>query len=170
MAHGIETTYVYLDTQSEGVVTCLACGVKRPVNMAHYPDYIGGKSLKVKCNACGSIFSVRFDFRKLHRRTVQLPGTLLQSQPREELSTITVTSLSAGGLAFVTKQEIPLQPGERYEVIFFLNDRQLSRICEEIVIKYRSGSVVGAAFYHSDRYSYDLDFYLMPQMSTPWSA
>jgi hypothetical protein len=47
-----------------------------------------------------------------------------------------------------------------YRIKFQLDDEYGSVICEEIIIKRIDGSFVGAEFYHSDRYNYELDFYI----------
>ncbi len=96
--------------------------------------------------------------------------TLLHSRTRVALTLITVSSLAAGGLAFVVRQKMLLPKGARYEVVFFLNDRQPSRMCEAIIIQHRQGKVIAAAFAPSERYRYDLHLYLMPTTSTSWSA
>ena len=42
MAHPMETTRVYLDDHQRGVVTCPHCGDTQALNMARYPDALGG--------------------------------------------------------------------------------------------------------------------------------
>ena len=51
-----------------------------------------------------------------------------------------------------------------FEIIFQLDDDDGAIICEEISIKYINDKFVGAEFYHSDRYNYELDFYIMSKM------
>jgi hypothetical protein len=161
MAVILETTSVYLDAQRCGVVTCPKCGVTRPVNLTHYKGELGGKVLKVKCAACATVVSVRFDFRRHPRVTVQLPGTLLQQGTKHILASITVTSLSASGVEFTLSAPPPVQSGEYYDVIFFLDDPHHSLIFETVVIRRVQDGEVGAEFCLEDPYHSILDFYLM---------
>ena len=99
-----ECTRVYLDTNREGTITCIACGVKRSINMSKYGDDIGGKTLNAQCRTCTAVFRATFDFRRHCRVHVHLPGRLLQLRTREEVEPIVVTSLSVTGLGFVTTE------------------------------------------------------------------
>ena len=56
MAHPMETTRVYLDDHRRGVVTCPHCGDTQALNMARYPDALGGTARHVLCGACGREF------------------------------------------------------------------------------------------------------------------
>lgn len=165
MVQAVETTRIYLDHNRQGVITCIHCGVKRAINMSHYTDnYLGGKSLKAKCSACGRIFLVHFEFRRYHRINVNLPGRILQLSTRKKLDNVTVVSLSVNGIGFITDNNIMLNPEESYEIIFYLDDGNNSMICEEILIRRINGRFVGAEFHHNDKYNYELDFYIMSEL------
>ncbi|MGE3540572.1 MAG: hypothetical protein AB7N91_24420 [Candidatus Tectimicrobiota bacterium] len=159
-----DTMRVYLNEGRQGVITCLYCGQKRRINMSNYKDHhIGGRALKVKCSVCGRIFHVRFDFRRYHRLSVQLVGKLLRLNTQEEIEAITVTSLSVGGIGFLLENPQEVQCGQRYGVSFHLDDAQHSLICEDILVKRIEGNFIGAEFYQSDKYNYELDFYIMSE-------
>ena len=160
MAAILEMTSVYLDEQRCGVVTCPKCGVTRAVNLAHYKGELGGKVLKVKCAACATVVHVRFDFRRYHRITVRLPGTLVQYGTKHVLASLMVTSLSVSGVRFSLRTPLPIQPGERYDVIFFLDDVDHTPIFETIVIRHMEDREVGAEFCLEEPYHSALDFYL----------
>ncbi len=126
MVQTVETTRVYLNENRQGVVTCVHCGVKYPINMSNYTDqHLGAKALKVKCSSCKRIFHIKFDFRRYHRIDVNISGKISHIHTREKNIDINIV------------------------------------FCEEISIKYSNGQFVGAEFYYSDRYNYELDFYLM---------
>lgn len=166
MAQGMETARVYLDANRTGIITCLACGIKRSQDMTAYGDDIGGKTLPVKCRACASIFYVTFECRRHRRLQVHLPGKLLQLRTRERVDTIVVTSLSVTGLAFVTRPDVVLHRGEKYEVVFVLDDAEQSVIFEEIVIQRRYRNIVGAEFCTQEQYDGELGFYIMCETPT----
>ena len=160
-----ETTRVYLDGNSKGTITCLACGAKRSVNMDKYGDDIGGKTLNAQCRACTAEFRATFDFRKHCRVHVHLSGKLLQLRTREEVEPIVVTSLSVTGLSFVTAPEVSVCVGEKYEVVFVFDDEDQSVLFEEIVITRVHDTEVGAVFSPSHYANHDLIFFMMSEMS-----
>jgi hypothetical protein len=85
MVQTVETTRVYLNEQRQGVVTCVHCGVKYPINMSNYTDHhLGKKSLKMKCSSCNSIFHIKFDFRIYHRVDVNISGNISSVDTREK--------------------------------------------------------------------------------------
>jgi hypothetical protein len=160
-----ESTRVYLNANREGTITCLACGVKRSINMSKYGDDIGGKTLKAQCRACAAVFCATFDFRRHCRVHVHLPGRLLQLRTREEVEPIVVTSLSVTGLGFVTAPGASVRVGDKYEVVFALDDEDQSVLFEEIVITRGHGTRIGAAFSSSHYANHDLIFFMMSEMS-----
>lgn len=161
MAVILETTRVYLDARRCGVVTCPKCGVTWPVNLTHYKGELGGKDLKVKCAACATVVSVRFDFHLHHRVSIQLPGSLLQQGTKHLLASITVTSLSVSGVGCALSPPLPVQSEESYDVIFFLDDPHHALICETVVIRRVQDEEVGVEFCLEDPYHSPLDLYLM---------
>jgi uncharacterized C2H2 Zn-finger protein len=165
MALRREITRVYLDTNREGTITCIACGVKRTINMSTYGDDIGGKTLNAQCRTCTAVFRATFDFRRHCRVHVYLPGRLLQLRTREEVEPIVVTSLSVTGLGFVTAPGAAVRVGDKYEVVFVLDDADRSVLFEEIVITRVRGTRVGAAFAPSRYTNHDLIFFMMSEMS-----
>jgi len=167
MAQGMETTRVYLDANRTGIITCLGCGAKRSVNLAAYGDDIGGRALRAQCNTCASIFAVTFECRRHRRLNVHLPGKLLQLRTRERVDTIVVTSLSVTGIGFVTRPDVALRKGERYEVVFVLDDEDHSVIFEEIVVQRQHRNVVGADFCMQEQYRGELGFYIMYETPSP---
>ena len=161
MVQSRESICVYLDAHLHGVVTCVKCGSKRPVNMTPYPGNVGAKVFKVRCDACATVFGVHFEARRQARRTVQLPGALVQVGAKHVLASIIVTSLSLGGVGFRTRTPVALQPGEIYDVIFFLDDADHTLIFQTIVLRRMQGQEGGAEFCAQDIATDDLDYYLI---------
>jgi hypothetical protein len=170
MATILEIISVYLNDQRCGVVTCPKCAVTRAVNLAHYEGDLGGKVLKVKCAACATVVNVRFDFRRHHRIAVRLPGTLVQCGTKHVLASLMVTSLSVSGVGCTLSTPLPVQCGERYDLIFFLDDADHTLIFETVVIRRVADREVGAEFCLEDAYHSALDFYLMGAILDPEEA
>jgi len=145
MAAMLTTVRVYLNHCRYGVIRCVFCGAKRSITMAAHQGYPGGKSFQVRCGACHQIFCVLVECRRHQRLQVALPGTLYEHNAPEALDTITVTSLSAGGIGFRTTQHRPTR-GALYDVVFVLQDEHHSVIREEIIIRRVEGTAVGAEF------------------------
>ena len=161
MAPTPETTRVYLNENRRGVVTCVHCDVKHSINMSNYTDdYLGEKSLKVKCSTCNKTFYVKFDLRRYYRINTNFPGKIFYFQSEREIDDITVISLSLGGVGFIINGNLDIKSNNTYRIKFQLDDEYGSVICEEITIKRVDGHFVGAEFYHSDRYNHALDFYI----------
>ena len=161
MVQTVETTRVYLNENRQGVVACVHCGVKYPINMSNYTDHSGGeKPFKVKCGTCHTIFHITFDHRRYQRTPVNFPGKIFSAQTEKDIGDIIIISLSFGGIRFIINNNIDIQTDTMYAIQFQLDDEQSSVICEEIVIKRVDGCCVGAAFYPSERYNHELDFYL----------
>ena len=132
--------------------------------MNKYGDDIGGKTLNAQCRACTAVFRATFDFRRHRRVHVHLPGRLLQLRTREDVEPIVVTSLSVTGLGFVTAPG-RLCVGDKYEVVFVLDDEDQAVLFEEIVITRVHGTRVGAVFSPSHYANHDLIFFMMSEMA-----
>ena len=124
MMQGMKITQVYLDANWQGVVRCLVCGVTRPLTMDYSAADLGGKTFKVRCRTCTDVFGVRLEWRLHHRLAIRLPGKLFHRGTRHLFETITVTSLSAGGIGLVLQHPRLFNAGQRYEVAFVLADSQ----------------------------------------------
>jgi len=161
MISTMETTRIYLNEHRQGVVTCVHCDVKRTINMSNYTDdYLGEKSLKVKCSMCNKTFLIKFDLRKYHRINVNFPGKIFCFRSGIAIDDVIITSLSLGGVGFTISKVLNIKNDDIYKIKFQLDDEYNSVICEEIIIKRVEGRFVGAEFYHSGRYNHELDFYI----------
>ena len=145
MAARLTTISVYLDDHQHGVLHCVFCGAKQSMTLAAHQAHPGGKAFPVRCGACHRIFGVLVECRRHQRLPVALPGTLYALHGSEALDTITVTSLSAGGVGFRTTQHRVVL-GARYTVAFGLQDEDHSTIIEDIIIRRVKGTAVGAEF------------------------
>ena len=146
MAHAVVITQVYLDEHGHGVVTCRQCGVTGPLTLADIRKARWGHTCPVTCGACHHVFRVYFVYRRARRHPVALPGLLYALNTHQPLDTITVTSLSAGGISFRTRHQIGCRVGERYAVVFGHSEIDRAAVYVDIVITRIQGQVVGAAF------------------------
>jgi hypothetical protein len=167
MAQSMQATRVYLEPNYTGVISCLCCGVKRSIDMGEHQGKLLGKTFHLQCSTCDGVFLAVFDRRRHHRLHVHLPGRLVQPHTQETLGNIVVTSLSITGLRFITRSKTAFKAGDRYEVVFMLDDVEQSMITEEVVIARVHGNVVGASFANQSNYQSEIGFYLMYATPTP---
>jgi len=146
MAHTVVITQVYLDEHGHGVVTCRQCGVTGPLMLTESRDTVRGHTGPITCRACHHVFQIYFVSRRHRRQAVLLPGLLYALYTHQPLDTITVTSLSAGGLSFRTSHQIGCRVGERYAVVCGHSARDPALVYGDIVITRIQGQEVGAVF------------------------
>ena len=148
MAHAVVITQVYLDEHGHGVVTCRQCGITGPLplTLAESQETVRGYTCSVTCRACHHVFQVYFVRRRHRWHAVLLPGLLYALHTYQPLDTITITSLSAGGLSFRTSHQIGYRVGERYAVVFGHSARDSAVMYVDIVITRIQGQEVGAVF------------------------
>jgi hypothetical protein len=149
---------VFTDGMNTGTITCKQCGKTKTIDVTQFKNI--RKYVKVKC-ACGFIFDILFESRKYYRKKVWLKGKLLKSQSDHPIDEITIIDISVGGVRFLTNLK-NMNHGEIYKIEFFLDDEYRSHVKEGIVIKYIKNREIGAEFAESEKYNYDLDFYLTP--------
>ena len=147
--NGRETSYT---------VRCQNCHRKKTLRHSQLRHL--SNTVKVKCK-CGVVFDLVFERRRFYRKRVQLEAQLLDSTSSEKLDDITITTLSVGGVGFVSHLDT-IKEGNTYRVMFYLDDASKALVSEDIVIRNASNEVFGAEFVRQDTYSYELDFYLMP--------
>ena len=164
----MNTKKIYINPDNEGQIVCPSCKKTKLINVANYRN--PEKPIRVKCQ-CGHNFTITLEYRKCHRKTVNIPGKLFQRQSSRHIAEITVTSLSIAGVGFELKSHIGIKaiikPEDLYEIAFTLDDNFDSAIREEIVVKRVDGNRIGAEFADQEKYHYELDFYLSSEFHVP---
>jgi hypothetical protein len=155
---------IFIDHNNEGEIVCPKCEKNKTIHVSK--DRIPLKPIRVKCN-CGYSFSILLEYRKYHRKVVSIPGKLLHRETGDEIAEIVITSVSVVGLGFDLKSAASVTENEVYRVVFTLDDSFESTIQEEIIVTRINGRSIGAEFGDQDKYNYELDFYVMSQLSLP---
>jgi len=83
------------------------------------------------------------------------------------MDNILIKSISVTGIGFETKSLRGIKVGDAFEIAFLLKDSFDSAVRESIVVRRVQGSFIGAEFLEKDKYNYELDFYVMPELSIP---
>jgi hypothetical protein len=155
---------IFVNNNNDGEIVCPKCEKTKTIHLSK--DRIPLKPIRVKCN-CGYSFSILLEYRQYHRKVVNIPGKLLHRETGDEIAEIVVTSVSVIGIGFDLKSVAPVTENEVYRVVFTLDDSLESTLHEEIVVKRISGKSIGAEFGDQEKYNYELDFYIMSQLSLP---
>jgi uncharacterized Zn-finger protein len=155
---------VYINDEQEGEIICPRCKKKKTINVSN--RRIPQKPIKIKCY-CGHTFNIELEYRKHHRKIVNIPGKIFQRYSNKEIDDVIVISLSVTGLGFETRSLSDIKINDLLEIEFTLDDDFDSIVREEIVVKRVEGNFIGAEFFDQDKYHYELDFYIMPQLSIP---
>ncbi|MGE3542032.1 MAG: hypothetical protein AB7N91_32030 [Candidatus Tectimicrobiota bacterium] len=154
---------VYLDAARRGRLICSACGTLQTVVVG--AAYVGGPPRSVTCGTCAYVFSAQFDRRRHHRRPVHLPGQLTLEGPGAPTLALWVPSLSASGLAGISRQPLLCHPPARAMVAFRLDTPEATRVTLALHIVRVLGPTFGAVFDPPDSYQHVLDFYLVPNQA-----
>lgn len=155
---------VYINQGNEGEIICPLCDKTRSVNVTN--QRIPKKPIKVKCT-CGHTFTIVLEYRKYHRKTVSIPGKLLDVDSKDEVAEILITSVSVTGVGFELTGITRVNLEDVFEIVFTLDDDFASVVNEEIVIKRVDGNHIGGEFCDGDKYHYELDFYITAQFAIP---
>jgi hypothetical protein len=155
---------VYINRENEGEILCPNCKKTKFINVSNHR--IPKRPLRLRCH-CGHSFTILIEYRKHHRKNVNIPGKLFLKQNNTEICNIIITSLSVVGIGFEVKSINTIKINDVYEISFTLDDKLDSMIQEEIIVKRIEGNFIGAEFSDQDKYSYELDFYILKQLSVP---
>jgi hypothetical protein len=160
----IKIIKIFINHNNEGEIVCPKCERTKTIHVSK--DRIPLKPIRVKCN-CGYSFSIILEYRQYQRKVVSIPGKLLHRATGDEIAEIVVTSVSVVGIGFDLRSPALVTENEVYRVVFTLDDSFESTIHEEIVVTRISGKSIGAEFGDQEKYNYELDFYVMSQLSLP---
>jgi len=143
-------------------ITCDKCKNTSEVDLSGRSDR-DEPVINYKCAKCEAVSVVSCEYRKSHRREVNLNGTFIQQQPREDYAgRIEIKDISKTGVRFKTRVKYDFKPGYLLKLTFTLNDRNKTNINQIIEVKWVSGQMVGGEFKHQDQWTQrQLGFYFM---------
>jgi c-di-GMP-binding flagellar brake protein YcgR len=117
---------------------------------------------------CGKISQVSINFRKAHRKEVNLIGSfIVTSDPKNFRRPCTVLDISAAGMRVGTELVKSLQKGDDLLVTFILNDKAKTKLelrcaTRQIFPDKKSGLILGLEFINMNPHHLQvLGFYMM---------
>ena len=147
---------IYVDNSNQVKILCPKCGLEQTKNVFKFKD--SHKRLKATCK-CGEIFRSNLDFRKYHRKNVQLAGEYL-IQGKDEKGEIVVEDISMRGIRFSCLKPNHISRDDIVELKFNLNTPIEMEINPTIVIKWTTDRNIGGLFLGPNSLKQDLGFYL----------
>ena len=147
----------FVDGQNKATISCPKCGASRTVDTSTLKTTV--KQIKITCK-CGLVFGGVFEFRRVYRKTVRLPGKYkdLNGPKRGDMI---VKDLSMGGIGFSCDTLHKIKPGDYLEVTFRLDDAKKSEIALKVIVKSVKNNFIGAERTDKQMYQSALGFYLM---------
>ena len=147
---------IYVDNSNQVKILCPKCGLEQTKNVFKFKD--SHKRLKATCK-CGEVFRSTLDFRKNHRKNVQLAGEYL-IQGKDEKGEIVVEDISMRGIRFSCLKPNHISRDDIVELKFNLNTPIEMQINPTIVIKWTTDRNIGGLFLGPNSLKQDLGFYL----------
>ena len=156
----METVKTYVCQDNTATIICPSCNKAKTVR-------IKGKlqkkhSVKARCG-CGALFMVQLDFRRHYRKEVDLVGHYVVTDPPDGGSgTVRITNLSYEGIGFNLPRTHQLQPGQKLEIEFRLDDKKHTLLKKEAVVRLVEDGYIGCQFINQEYLEKALGFYLRP--------
>ena len=138
---------VYLDDTHLVNLICPKCGTEKNIDVAYFKDT--HKRMKAKC-PCGEGFQFTLEFRKHHRKKVQLPGEYFV-QGKDEKGEIIIEDISASGIRFVSIKPHYISRNDTVELKFTLDNPMRTEIQELVKIIWIIDRNVGAQYIDQSR-------------------
>ncbi|OQX06840.1 MAG: hypothetical protein BWK76_25670 [Desulfobulbaceae bacterium A2] len=168
MTNSLPIVKAFVRQDGSATVVCPACGRSKVMPASAIKP---GLRIKARC-VCHIEFIVTFEFRRSYRKSVQLPGSYTVLPPNRGGGEMLVTDISRGGIKLHLPAGHGLNPGQRIEINFQLDDKRQSAIQRQVVVRHILGKEVvlgqvlgteiGCEFIEHDFYDKVLGFYLNP--------
>ncbi len=103
--------------------------------------------VKIKCT-CGHVFTTLLDKRRHFRKGLTLPGMFIHYLGQKEVSRekMVVLDLSISGIKFSLHEKFNMEIGDKFQIVFNLNDKERSLVKKEVLVKHINGLDIGAEF------------------------
>jgi len=149
---------VHVRDDNTATLICPGCGVVKHIAADKFKQ--GRHTITVQCR-CQQTFSVQFDFRRHYRKQVSLPGTYVIISPGGiGGGIIHLNNLSRGGVGFTVSGLHRIEPNQKLQIEFQLNDKKKTTIKKRALVKSVQQNLVGCQFEADGEMEKDLGFFL----------
>ena len=147
---------VYVDNSNQVKITCPKCGLEQNKNVFKFKNT--QKRLKATCK-CGEVFRFSLDFRRYHRKDVQLSGEYFVRENGEK-DDIFIKDISMTGINFTTFKPHNFSIDDTVELKITLDTPIEMETQATVKIKWAVGRNVGAQFNNPKSLEKDLSIYM----------
>ena len=148
---------IYPHSTQRAVIVCDACQTAISVRRERVNQT---EPLRVDCS-CGRLYVVEMETRQFPRKSVRLPGRYVGLDDETKAGEVVVENLSFGGMRFRLTEPQTLVRDDRLMLYLTLDDDAQTAIEHEVIVRYVSQDIVGAAFDASARFEPRLAAYLI---------
>lgn len=142
---------IYVNTENKATIACPGCGRSKTIDASKFMKIDGPVKVKYKfkCDHCARKLKktndpadpaipehthvVVLERRQFYRKTVNLPGILIDPRGKKEM--IVINDLSRTGLKFSLQSPWPLTIGDQVTIQFNLDNGPRTLIKKEAVVK-----------------------------------
>lgn len=150
----------FVKTNDTASICCPHCNLIKNIAVGKFRE--GKHTFKIRCS-CGKVFPVSLDFRKHYRKPTQLTGTYsVIEPPNNGGGLMKVNNISRGGIDFGVTGLHKIQVGQKILLTFQLDNKKLTEINIEGIVRSVRGGSIGCEFTESTQIGKDLGFYLRP--------
>lgn len=147
----------FVKDNGEATFVCPACQNVKLATVGHFRER--QHRLKVKCS-CSHVFKVNLEFRQCFRKPTQLTGTYHMHSPAVGGGHARICNLSRNGLCFEVRGIHTLSKGQKGQMDFTLDDKKLTKLHKEFIIRAVNGNKIGGEFLQQAAFEKELGFYL----------
>ena len=158
----MKTVEAYVNKENYTAFSCPFCQRTHRISVAT----LQGKkhSIIAKCT-CGERIELKLNFRQFYRKSVHLPGEIINiSTGSENWHAMTISDLSMSGLRFKLSGTHDIKQGHRLHVRFTLDNKQGSVIDKEVRVVNVKNNFYGCEFLNLAYEEKELGYYLFPSL------
>jgi PilZ domain len=147
---------IYAGAANHVTIICPKCGLKKNINVTKFKET--HKRLKAKCK-CGEVFPLSLEFRRYHRKIVQLTGEYFV-QDKDEKGEVLIKDISMTGINFEALKPHNIAKHDTVELKFTLDNPDKTELNTLVKIMWVSDLNFGGHFIDQNRFKQDLVLYL----------
>lgn len=140
----------FIANDNTATFVCPKCQKSKTANVSKYKHIEQAVRVKFKC-PCGHSYSVILERRKHIRKQLNLSGNFVNKKNSERGNMI-ITDLSRSGLRLRLNFAQELEPGDRLDLEFTLDDKPRSVVKKEVIVRSVQDLSIGVEFVHSEHF------------------
>jgi len=141
---------VFIANDNTATFVCPECQKSKTANVSKYKDIEKAVRVNFKC-PCGHSYSVLLERRKHIRKHLNLSGTFVNKNTSDQ-GNMTITDLSRSGLRIKLNFPQKLEPGDKLDLEFTLDDKLRSVVKKEVIVRSVKDLSIGVEFVYSEHF------------------